>query len=63
MVSASSEGVRRILRGERSDVFRVRESSLETYLPWLDLEGQRDLAMVLTSGNAGSQDFVGPYGP
>jgi transposase len=30
--------VRRILRGERSDVFRVRESSLETYLPWLDRE-------------------------
>lgn len=28
--------VRRILRGERSDVFRVRESSLETYLQWLD---------------------------
>lgn len=27
--------VRRILRGERSDVFRVRESSLESYLPWL----------------------------
>lgn len=28
--------VRRILRGQRSDVFRVRESSLEPYLPWLD---------------------------
>lgn len=28
--------VRRILRGQRSDVFRVRESSLELYLPWLD---------------------------
>lgn len=28
--------VRKILRGERSDVFRVRESSLESYLPWLD---------------------------
>lgn len=28
--------VRRILRGERSDVFRVRESSLENHLPWLD---------------------------
>ena len=26
----------RILRGQRSDVFRVRESSLELYLPWLD---------------------------
>ena len=28
--------VRSILRGERGDVFRVRESSLESYLPWLD---------------------------
>lgn len=37
--------VRRILRGERSDVFRVRESSLETHLPWLDqqwAEGSRN---------------------
>ena len=30
--------VRRVLRGERSDVFRVRESSLDIYLPVL--EGQ-----------------------
>jgi transposase len=28
--------VRKILRGQRSDVFRSRESSLELYLPWLD---------------------------
>lgn len=28
--------VRTVLRGQRSDVFRVRESSLELYLPWLD---------------------------
>ena len=28
--------VRKVLRGQRSDVFRVRESSLEPYLPWLD---------------------------
>lgn len=28
--------VRRVLRGERSDVFRTRESSLEPHLPWLD---------------------------
>ena len=28
--------VRRILRAQRSVVFRVRESSLELYLPWLD---------------------------
>lgn len=30
--------VRRILRGQRSDIFRVRESSLELYLPWLDAQ-------------------------
>lgn len=30
--------VRKILRGERSDVFRVRESSLESHLPWLDAQ-------------------------
>ncbi|EIZ77271.1 hypothetical protein WSK_4168 [Novosphingobium sp. Rr 2-17] len=28
--------VRRVLRGERNDVFRTRETSLEPYLPWLD---------------------------
>ena len=28
--------IRKILRGQRSDVFRVRQSSLEAYLPWLD---------------------------
>ena len=30
--------VRKILRGQRSDVFRVRESSLETHLQWLDAQ-------------------------
>jgi len=35
--SGNSRGlVRKILRGQRSDIFRVRESSLELYLPWLD---------------------------
>ena len=28
--------IRKILRGQRSDVFRVRQSSLDPYLPWLD---------------------------
>jgi transposase len=28
--------IRKILRGQRSDIFRVRKSSLEPYLPWLD---------------------------
>jgi len=27
---------RKVLRGQRSDIFRVRGSSLEAYLPWLD---------------------------
>lgn len=30
--------VRQILRGQRGDVFRVRESSLESHLPWLDTQ-------------------------
>ncbi|MGO4339383.1 ISL3 family transposase [Labrys sp. KB_33_2] len=30
--------VRKILRGQRSDIFRLRESSLELYLPWLDAQ-------------------------
>ena len=28
--------VRRVLRGQRAEVFRTRESSLEVHLPWLD---------------------------
>ena len=28
--------IRAVLRGQRLDVFRIRESSLESYLPWLD---------------------------
>lgn len=41
----SRDLVRRVLRRQRSDVFRVRENSLEVYLPWLDAEwsaGHRD---------------------
>lgn len=37
--------VRKVLRGQRSDVFRVRESSLELHLQWLDEQwatGQRN---------------------
>jgi transposase len=30
--------VRQILRGQRSDVSRLRESSLDSYLPWLDAQ-------------------------
>lgn len=32
--------VRRVIRGARGDVFRVRENSLERYLPKLDMEWQ-----------------------
>jgi hypothetical protein len=38
-----------VLRGQRSDVFRVRESSLELYLPWLEAQwadGQRNGAAL-----------------
>jgi transposase len=37
--------VRKVVRGQRSDVFRFRESSLELHLPWLDAQwaaGQRN---------------------
>ena len=34
----SRKVVREVLRGERSDMFRVRQSSLEAYLPWLDAQ-------------------------
>lgn len=38
-LSGNSRGlVRRILRGQRSDVFRIRESSLEHHLQWLDAQ-------------------------
>jgi transposase len=30
--------VRQVIRGERTDVFRVRHSSLEPHLPWLDAQ-------------------------
>jgi transposase len=30
--------VRQVIRGERNDVFRVRQSSLEAHLPWLDAQ-------------------------
>jgi transposase len=30
--------IRKILRGQRSDIFRTRPSSLDPYLPWLDAQ-------------------------
>ncbi|MFN0220087.1 MAG: ISL3 family transposase [Hyphomicrobium sp.] len=34
----SRQTIRRVVRGERSDVFRVRQSSLEPHLSWLDAQ-------------------------
>ena len=34
----SRQLVRQVVRGPRTDVFRVRESSLEMHLPWLDAQ-------------------------
>jgi transposase len=47
--------VRSVLRGQRSDVFRVRQSSLEEWLPWLDsrwAQGARN-ASALCRGQIG----------
>jgi hypothetical protein len=35
-LTASRGLIRKVLRGQRSDLFRVRESSLELRLQWLD---------------------------
>jgi transposase len=43
----SRQLVRQVVRGLRTDVFRVRESSLEMHLPWLDAQwdaGKRNAA-------------------
>jgi len=53
--------VRRIVRGERGDVFRPRQSSLEAHLPWLDAQwdaGARNASALWrslrTSGSKGA---------
>ena len=38
MIGLSCNLVRQILRGEREDAFRLRQSSLEPWLPWLTRE-------------------------
>jgi transposase len=41
--------VRQVVRGEHNDVFRSRQSSLETHLPWLDAQwnnGSRNAAAL-----------------
>ncbi|TDP43600.1 hypothetical protein DES42_11027 [Zavarzinia compransoris] len=47
ILGLAKEGVaiKEIVRGQRSDVFRTRESSLEIHLPWPDAQwaaGQRN---------------------
>ncbi len=60
--------IRQILRGQRSDVFRTRESSLEVYLPWLDAQwaaGARNSAALWRQlrlhGFRGSRRVVGEW--
>lgn len=60
--------VRRIVRGERSDVFRPRQSSLEAHLPWLDAQwegGVRNAAalwrQLRTQGFRGSARVVAEW--
>jgi len=60
--------VRRVLRGERTDMFRVRQSSLEAYLPFLEAqwaEGCRNGAELWrrsrTQGFRGSSRVVGEW--
>ncbi len=57
----SRKVVRAVARGERSDVFRTRENSLEVYLPWLNAQwdsGARN-ATALWRKRKDHQDFRG----
>ncbi len=57
----SRKVVRAVARGERSDVFRTRENSLEIYLPWLNAQwdsGARNAA-ALWRKLKGQQGFRG----
>jgi transposase len=60
--------VRQVIRGERNDVFRVRQSSLDAYLPWLDDQwaaGYRNGAelwrRLMARGFRGSLRVVGEW--
>ncbi len=61
--------VRQVLRGQRNDVFRLRESSLEIYLEWLDAQwaaGKRNgtelWRRLRTQGFRGSRRVVSEMG-
>ena len=60
--------VRAVVRGERTDVFRVRQSSLEPYLPWLDAQwdaGDRNATdlwrRLVTQNFRGSLRVIGEW--
>jgi len=64
----SRKMVRAVLRGERTDVFRVRQSSLDAYMPWLDAQwdaGSRNATelwrMAKAHGFRGSLRVVGEW--
>jgi transposase len=48
----SRQLVQQAIRGERHDVFRTRQSSLDQHLPWLTISGRLAVEMELTSGVA-----------
>ena len=60
--------VRQVIRGEHTDVFRTRESSLEAHLPWLDAQwdtGSRNATdlwrLIRQRGFRGSLRVVGEW--
>ncbi len=60
--------IRAVVRGGRTDVFRVRQSSLEPYLPWLDArwdEGSRNATALWRElkgrGFSGSLRVIGEW--
>jgi hypothetical protein len=48
-----------VLRGQRSDMFRVRESSLEHHLPWLDAQWVAGHCTAPTCGVASRRKDLG----
>lgn len=42
--------VRSVVRGQRTDIFRVRQTSLEPHLPWLEAQWDAGLRVSLISG-------------
>ncbi|GJD41912.1 hypothetical protein OICFNHDK_4396 [Methylobacterium bullatum] len=59
----SRKVVRAVLRSERTNVFRVRQSSLDAYLPWLDAQwdgrGKIDLLQARLRPSAVSEAWSG----